>query len=148
MNLEKIKAGIAEKCPLAKQITIGGGESNPFCKELYFITVDALESKDWENDIARNSVYMQFNYDDSDKSLELHTCGHVYPSESDLKTPTYQYLCMKPMTKVHADFGGKKFRKTKAKTEDDLIKKISAYFNAVMVDVVKYTGGYPYKKGI
>lgn len=52
---------------------------------------------------------------------------------------------MKSIQQVYVDEGGKKFRKSKFKTEKDLCKKMLDYFDNVMVEVEKYTGGYPYK---
>ena len=64
------------------------------------------------------------------------------------KSDKYKYYAMKSIVGVHVDYGGKKFRKTLVKNSDELITKISTYVNAVMEDVVKYTGGYPYKRGL
>ena len=70
--------------------------------------------------------------------------GHMsrhHPKQSE----KYKYYVMKSILQVYVDEGGKKFRKSKFKSEKDLCKKMLDYFDNVMVEVEKYTGGYPYK---
>lgn len=145
MNVGDLKDSLLTKCNLIKNVKISKGVLGG---SLLFIKLDALDDKDWSNGIELNSIYFSFVYDEETKKLDLHSNGHVYLSNEDKQTDKYKYYAMKSITKVHVDYGGKKFRKTLVKNSDDLITKISTYVNAVMEDVVKYTGGYPYKRGL
>lgn len=145
MNVGDLKDSLLTKCNLIKNVKISKGILG---SSLLFIKLDALDDKDWSNGIELNSIYFSFVYDEETKKLDLHSNGHVYLSNEDKQTDKYKYYAMKSITKVHVDYGGKKFRKTLVKNSDDLITKISTYVNAVMEDVVKYTGGYPYKRGL
>jgi hypothetical protein len=115
---------------------------------MYFITLDYLDKKDYPNGIVENTIYFSFLFDSDTNTLELRGSGHVWLSPSDQQTLQYKYLAMKSTQQIHVDFGGKKFRKAKIKNNSEIANKISTFANAVMSDVVKYTGGYPFKKGI
>ena len=145
INVGEIKETLLLKSPLIKSVKASKGILGG---SLLFIKLDALDDKDWSNGIELNSIYFSFVYDEETKKLDLHSNGHVYLSNEDKQTDKYKYYAMKSITKVHVDYGGKKFRKTLVKNPDDLVNKISTYVNAVMEDVVKYTGGYPYKRGL
>lgn len=120
-------------------------KSSYICPYLQYVRIDALEKKDYPHGIDMNSVYLCFYVDYRDNKVELHSCGHVYLSDSDKQSEKYKYYVMKSIVNVHVDKGGKKFRKSKFKNETDLCKKMIDYFNVVMKDVNEYTGGYPYK---
>lgn len=145
MNVGDLKDSLLTKCKLIKNVKISKGILGG---SLLFIKLDALDDKDWSNGIELNSIYFSFVYDEETKKLDLNTNGHVYLSNEDKQTDKYKYYAMKSIVGVHVDYGGKKFRKTSVKNPDDLVTKISTYVNAVMEDVVKYTGGYPYKRGL
>lgn len=145
MNVGDLKDSLLTKSKLIKKVKISKGVLG---SSLLFIKLDALDDKDWSNGIDLNSIYFSFVYDEETKKLDLHTNGHVYLSNEDKQTDKYKYYAMKSIVAVHVDYGGKKFRKTSVKNPDDLVNKISTYVNAVMEDVVKYTGGYPYKRGL
>ena len=145
MNVGDLKDSLLTKSKLIKKVKISKGVLG---SSLLFIKLDALDDKDWSNGIDLNSIYFSFVYDEETKKLDLHSNGHVYLSNEDKQTDKYKYYAMKSIVEVHVDYGGKKFRKTLVKNSDDLITKISTYVNAVMEDVVKYTGGYPYKRGL
>lgn len=145
MNVGDLKDSLLTKSKLIKKVKISKGVLG---SSLLFIKLDALDDKDWSNGIDLNSIYFSFVYDEETKKLDLKHCGHVYLSNEDKQTDKYKYYAMKSIVEVHVDYGGKKFRKTLVKNSDDLITKISTYVNAVMEDVVKYTGGYPYKRGL
>ena len=115
---------------------------------LQFIKIDALDPKDYPNNIADNSVFLQFSINYEERKVELRNVGHVYLSPRDLTTPKYKYLAMKGVHNVAEDKGVKKFRKSKFKDANDLAKKIATYYNKVMECVTEYTGGYPYDRGI
>lgn len=119
-----------------------------FCPYMQFVTIDALEKKDYPHGIDRNSIYLTFEINHSENKVRIFDCGHIYLSKTDKQSEKYKYLAMKSMIDVHTDFGGKKFRKTKYKNISDLVEKMNDYFVQVMIDVDKYTGGYPYKEGI
>lgn len=124
------------------------GEFEPaFCKEIQFITIDALNKDDVPNRIQMNSIFITFEIDLALKKVEVHCCGHVYLSEADKKTERYKYLCMKSMESVLKDNGGKAFRKCKYKDAKNLCDKMQNYFELIMENVNEYTGGYPYSKG-
>lgn len=116
--------------------------------DLQFIRIDALNTEDYPNGIAENSIYIQFAINYATHKVELHGSGHVYLSPKDLQLPQYKYLAMKSVVNVGVDKGIKKFRKSKFKDGKDLAKKLATYYNSVMECVNEYTGGYLYKKGI
>lgn len=118
------------------------------CAPLQYIRIDALDPKDYPNNIADNSVYITFAVDYDEKKVELRSSGHVYLSPKDLATPQYKYMAMKGVHNVAKDKGVKVFRKSKFKDAKDLATKMANYYNKVMECVTEYTGGYPYKKGI
>ena len=145
MNVGDLKDSLLTKSKLIKKVKISKGVLG---SSLLFIKLDALDDKEWSNGIELNTIYFSFVYDEETKKLDLNTNGHVYLSNEDKQTDKYKYNAMKSIVAVHVDYGGKKFRKTLVKNPDDLVNKISTYVNAVMEDVVKYTGGYPYKRGL
>ena len=125
------------------------GKFNPaFYAPMQWIRIDALDKKDWPNNIGDNSVFIEFKVDFDTRKVEVTRSGHVYLSPKDLETPKYKYLAMKSIVSVGVDKGLKKFRKSNFKDASDLAKKISKYYNNVMECVAEYTGGYPYKQGI
>ena len=143
--MENLKTALLNKCNLVKNVTI---KNTSFCPNMYFITLDYLDKKDYPNGIAENTIYFSFLFDSDTNTLELRGSGHVWLSPSDQQTLQYKYLAMKSIQQIHVDFGGKKFRKAKLKNNSEIANKIFTFANAVMIDVVKYTGGYPFKKGI
>ena len=145
MNVGDLKDSLLTKCKLIKNVKISKGILG---SSLLFINLDALDKKDWANGIELNTIFFGFVYDEETKKLDLNRTGHVYLSNEDKQTDKYKYYAMKSIVNIHVDYGGKKFRKTLVKNSDELITKISTYVNAVMEDVVKYTGGYPYKRGL
>jgi hypothetical protein len=143
--MENLKTALLDKCNLVKNVTV---KNTSFCPNMYFITLDYLEPKDYPNGLIDNTISLTFLFDSDTNTLELRSTGHVYLGPSDKLTQEYKYLAMKNIQKIHVDFGGKKFRKAKVKNTLDIENKISTFANAVMSDVIKYTGGYPYKNGI
>ena len=100
---------------------------------------------DWPYNINMNSIYICFCINHKENKVEIHSLGCVYLNEADKQSEKYKYYAMKSIQQVYVDEGGKKFRKSKFKSEKDLCKKMLEYFDNVMVEVEKYTGGYPYK---
>lgn len=143
--VQEIANEIKKQVPLAKQVKISTGG---YCPYLCFIRIDALLEKDYPHDISDNSIYIDYEIDFNENKFEVFKVGHVYLSPKDLKTDKYKYLCMKSMSNILVDKGGKKMRKTKHKDNKTTAKKMADYFNEVMNAVIEYTGGYPYKEGI
>lgn len=135
---------IADGNKYVKQVVVDEKPSG-FCPYMQFVRLDALNKEDYPHGIDENSVYICFCINHKENKVEVHTNGHVWLNEKDKQTERYKYLSMKSMQQVYVDEGGKKFRKSKFKTEKDLCKKMLDYFDNVMVEVEKYTGGYPYK---
>ncbi len=107
------------------------------------IFVDFLEKKDYPYNIKRNSIYLTFRVEND--SLSVVGYGHTYLSKYDTENdPKYKYCCMRSIISLLP----KKFRKCKFKNNDILVEKIITYSNLVIKELIEYTGGYPYKKGI
>lgn len=143
--VQEIANEIKKLTPLAKQVKISTGG---YCPYLCFIRIDALLEKDYPHNISDNSIYIDYEIDFNENKFEVFKVGHAYLSPKDLKTDKYKYLCMKSITNILVDKGGKKMRKTKHKDNKTTAKKMADYFNEVMNAVIEYTGGYPYKEGI
>lgn len=146
-NTDKHLREIAFKNKFVKQV-IADTKAYSFCPYMQFVRLDALEEKDYPHNIDINSIYITFKVDYSVNKVEVHSCGHVYLSKKDKESERYKYFAMKSMQDILVDNGGKKFRKCKFKDAKDLCEKMLNYFNTVMVEVEKYTEGYPYKEGI
>lgn len=124
------------------------GKNGSFCPYIIFVRFDALKKEDYPNNISENSVYITFEIDLFEKSVEVFQNGSIWLSPADKTTDKYRYMAMKSMTKVLVDNGGKKFRKQGFKNVKDLADKMHNYYKIVMKEVTEYTGGYPYKQGI
>ena len=134
--------------PISTAENVSVGKISGFCPYIIFVRLDALKREDWPNNIAGNSIFIDFEIDFFNKKVEVHQSGHVYLSPYDKTTPKYKYLAMKSMQDVLVDNGGKKFRKQGYKDMKDLANKMQKYYKEVMTAVIDYTGGYPYKQGI
>ena len=130
---------------VAKEIKKIASDNKFVSPYMQFVRLDALNKEDWPHNIDMNSVYICFCVNHLEHKVEVHTNGHVWLNEADKQSEKYKYYAMKSIQQVYVDEGGKKFRKSKFKTEKDLCKKMLDYFDNVMVEVEKYTGGYPYK---
>lgn len=125
------------------------GKFQSFCPYQQYITLDCLNKEDWPSNIAQNSIYLCFLVDFIERKVEIHSSGHVWISDKDKEIyPQYKYLAMHSMTGIAKHNGVKLMRKSKFKSIDDLTGKILNAFNNIMNEVIDYTGGYPYKKGI
>lgn len=143
--VQEIANEIKKQVPLAKQVKISTGG---YCPHICFIKIDALLEKDYPHNISDNSVFIIYRIDFNEQKFDAFRLGHIYLSPKDKKTDKYKYLCMKGMSNVLVDKGGKKMRKTTHKDTKTTAKKMADYFNEVMNAVTEYTGGYPYKQGI
>lgn len=120
-----------------------------FCPYIQRITMDALNKSDYPSGIRENSIYVTFVIDLLEKKVEIHSSGHVWISDEDKELYIRDaYLAMHQMTQICKRNGGKVMRKSKYKTSEDAAKKMIKAFTDIMVEVIDYTGGYPYKKGI
>ena len=135
---------IADGNKYVKQVMVDEKPSG-FCPYIQYVRLDALNKEDYPHGIDMNSVYICFCVNHKENKVEIHSFGHVYLNEADKQSEKYKYYAMKSIQQVYVDEGGKKFRKSKFKSEKDLCKKMLEYFDNVMVEVEKYTGGYPYK---
>ena len=100
-----------------------GGNVMPLSKGIYgnfdcslapyinFITIDALEPKDWTNGIKENSVFITFEINQQNKSIEIFQNGHIYISDKD-KTEYPQYQVENQQKDVRRPFGGKPLRQS------------------------------------
>lgn len=126
-----------------------GDYKRDFCPYISFITLDALDKKDWPNNIGQNSIFVTFEIDHIAKKVFIHSNGHVWISEQDKEVyPNDKYLAMHSMTDIAKRNGGKVMRKSSYKDAKDLANKIITAFENIMREVNDYTGGYPYNKGI
>ena len=134
--------------PISTAENVSVGKIGGFCPYIIFVRLDALKREDWPNNIAENSIYIDFEIDLYNKKVSVFRSGSVWLSPYDKTLPQYKYLCMKSMQNVLVDNGGKKFRKQSYKDVKDLANKMQKYYKEVMTAVMDYTGGYPYKEGI
>lgn len=114
-----------------------------FCPELQYIRMDMLKKEDWPYHIDRNSIYLLFSIDMKAKMVEIHTCGHIYLSEADMKKSC---LVMCSMRQAHQAVGGKWFRKSRYKSAADLAKRMLDFYHKVKQTMETVTDGYPYKQ--
>lgn len=135
---QEIANMIANEVTDAKSVKIDCGG---FCPYLCFIRIDALDKKDYLNNISDNSIFIDIEIDFQENKFELFKDGRIYLSPKDKKRPQFKYLAMRGMVNIAEEKGVKKMRKTTA-------NKIALYFNEVIKAVKEYTGGYPYKQGI
>lgn len=133
--------------PISTAENVSVGKIGGFCPYIIFVRLDALKREDWPNNIAENSIYIDFEIDLYNKKVSVFRSGSVWLSPYDKTLPQYKYLCMKSMQNVLVDNGGKKFRKQNYKDMKDLAKKMQQYYAQVMEAVNDYTDGYPYKQG-
>ena len=86
--MENLKTALLNKCNLVKNVTV---KNTSFCPNMYFITLDYLDKKDYPSGIAENTIYFSFLFDSDTNTLELRGSGHVWLSPSDKETLQYKY---------------------------------------------------------
>ena len=118
-------------------------EFETFCPELQYIRMDMLKKEDWPNNIAENSIFIEYKINIDEKTVEIFRYGHVYLSDEDSKK---SYLAMCSMKKAHQAIGGKWFRRTKYKSAVDLAKKMVTFYDSVKNTMEEVTDSYPYKQ--
>lgn len=114
-----------------------------FCPEVQFVTIDALDKKDWPHNITENSVYVTFKIDFARGTFEAWQYGHIYLTEHDRKA---SYLCMCSMKQAHIANGGKWMRKSRFADASELARKIQKFWLSVSKTLDEVTDGYPYKQ--
>lgn len=125
------------------------GTFEEFYPSVQYIRLDALKSENWPNGIKENSVYVTFKVNLIEKKIEIHSCGHVWISDADKELYERDYyMAMHSMTQICKRNGGKVMRKSSYKSVENATEKIIKAYNAIMKEVVDYTEGYPYKKGV
>lgn len=122
-----------------------GNFTKGLCPSMQFIGLEALKHSDIPHNIPQNGVYIYFTIDFEEKSVEVHSSGHIYLSNEESKATYLAMTDLKQLTKMR---GGKWMRKAKFKDINDLYKRISTFYVSVMEIVNEYTQGYPYKQGI
>lgn len=108
-----------------------------------FFKLDALNEKEWPNNIADNSIFIGFKVNLGEKSVEIFRTGHIWLTPEDRKK---SYLCMCTMKKAVQAGGGEWFRKSTFKDSADLAKKVLKFWRESMAIISNVTGGYPYKQ--
>ena len=73
-----------------------------------------------------------------DKSVEVHSTGHVEMSNEDKKA---SYLCAFGLKNIAKAYNVKWFRKQKYKDMNDLAKRIIGFYTAIMTAVNDLTQG-------
>ena len=108
---------------------------------IYF-TLDFLPESKHYNGIAENSIYLTFEYDVEEGSLEYRNCGHLELTEKD-KVGKYKYYALKRFTAPYDDAGGKKFRKTRLDdfTAQTIYLKTIDWIKAVVAAAIEDQGG-------
>lgn len=134
---EKIKVALRARTLPAR------GQFGSFVPYQQWVRLDALNTTDWPNGIAENSIYISFKIDMKEHKFEVSDCGHIYLSEADQEA---SYLCMCSMRKAVEAMGGKWMRKSAYKDAEDLAKKVRDFWTQAIECVKQATGGYPYKQ--
>ena len=115
-----------------------GGFKIGLCPYLQFIGIEALPKDKLFNNIPENGVYVYFEIDMIDKSVEVHSTGHVEMSNEDKKA---SYLCAFGLKNIAKAYNVKWFRKQKYKDMNDLAKRIIGFYTAIMTAVNDLTQG-------
>ena len=119
-----------------------------YCKfypSTQFLTLDMLKKKDWPHLIQRNSIYLDFQIDLENNTVEVHGFGHIWLTKEDSKKKN---LCMCSMKEAHQAIGGKWFRLTKFNSIDQAVEKMKSFYSSVHQTMEQVTEGYPYKQMI
>lgn len=113
------------------------------------ILVDYLKPQDYPNGYQENSIVFQFFINLKTGDMDIFRgrfYPYVYKSDEDIAIEDIDYMVAAEM--LMQKYGLKKFRKTKVKNIQDVIKKLNKFLNDAMGVIDDYTGGYPYQKGI
>jgi hypothetical protein len=94
------------------------------------VYVDFLDSSQWKNGISENSIFMVFEIE-APGSLKYYRGGAIPLTPADKENPKYKYHALKSVEDPLFDAGGKRMRKSKVKSVDEVITKIADYCNKV-----------------
>ena len=120
-----------------------GNYSKGLCPELQFIGIEALSHDKIPHNIPQNGCYIYFKIDMQQKSVEVHSSGHIELTKEDMKA---SYLCMTGLKNLAKFYNVKWFRKQKYKDINDLAKRIINFYTIIMDMVSTHTEG-DYKVG-
>lgn len=126
---------------LLNGLTLGGGFGE-FCPYIQHFTLWFTKKEDIPA-ISENGMYLQFNINMKEKSIEVSRTGCIELSKED-KDKCYLYGC--GLKEVHTHLGKKWMRKSRYKTEKDCADKMTNFFNDCLNTLERATEGYPYKK--
>lgn len=132
-----------EDNPLPRFAETVRGCFTTFCPYQQYITIDALEKKDYPHGIADNSLFFQVEIDLADKTFCINKCGHVWLTLAEQKRTNLAMASMKNIVQAN---GGKWLRTTKYKDAKDFAKKLAKAWESAMEIISEQTGGYPYKQ--
>lgn len=113
------------------------------CPYTQFVRIDALDTKDYPNQINDNSIFVEFEIDLEDKTIRVFNYGYIWLSNAEQKTTYLAMAGMKDIVKVNK---GKWLRQSTFKDAKDLAKKVTKFWEDAMRIIDVQTGGYPYKK--
>lgn len=125
-----------ENNPLADHLL--GGFHIGLCPYIQFIGIESLPKEKLFNGIPENGVYVSFEIDMIEKSVEIHHSGHVEMTDDDKKAT---YLCMFGLKNIAKAYNIKWLRKFKYKDMNDLAKRIVTFYNNIMNAVNDLTEG-------
>lgn len=113
---------------------------SPYCQ---FIRIDALDAKDYPNQINDNSVFVELEIDLEDKIVRVFNYGSIWLNNAEQKRTYLAMAGMKDIVKVNK---GKWLRQSTFKDAKDLAKKVTKFWEDAMRIIDVQTGGYPYRK--
>lgn len=119
------------------------GRFTEFCPNIQFVRLDGLDETDWPHHISDNSIFVEFEIDVANDTVEIFRCGHIWLTPHDQKKT---FLAMCSVKNAHIANGGKWMRKQSYKSPDDLAKKVQKFWLSVLSTLETVTDGYPYKR--
>lgn len=142
INVHQTNTTVCHPLPLYAKTVSGAFRPKSLCPYMQYIRIDALDSKDYPNHIAENSVYVTIKVDLEDKTFEIADSGHIWLNRAEQKATNYAMASMKRIVLAN---GGKWMRKSKFKDAKDFAKKVTKFWELAMTIIDSQTGGYPYK---
>lgn len=119
-----------------------GGRFGEFCPYIQHFTLWFTKKEDIPA-ISENGMYLQFNINMKEKSIEVSRTGGIELTPED-KNKSYLYGC--GLKEVHTHLGKKWMRKSRYKTAKDCADKMTNFFNDCLKTLEQATEGYPYKR--
>lgn len=121
---------------LENDVPIKGFGFNTFCPYLQFFTLDALKPEQWRHNLPENSTYVQFKVNMKERSIEVTHTGVLEFSPAD-KEKTYLYGIT--LSRLYKAIGKKWWRKCTWKSEEQLAKKVGAFWDGILETLNEYT---------